>query len=80
MSDFVTSLIRTWVPVGVGLVVGWVVSTGLLDVSAEDQAKVTAWAVSAATALYYAGVRALERKWPWFGNLLGKATEPRYPG
>jgi hydrogenase/urease accessory protein HupE len=78
MSNVFVSLIRTWVPVAVGAIIGWVLSLGIFDVSAEDQAKVTATAVAAAIALYHGLVRYLERKWPVFGWLLGSAKQPEY--
>ena len=78
MNNVLVSLIRTWVPVGVGTVIGWVLSLGILDVSAEDQAEVTAVAVAAAISLYHALVRLVERKVPWVGWFLGVAKQPEY--
>lgn len=78
MSNVFVSLIRTWVPVAVGAVIGWFLSLGIFDVSAEDQAKVTAAAVSGAIVAYHGLVRFLERKWPWFGVFLGSAKQPEY--
>jgi hypothetical protein len=78
MSDLGLSVIRTWVPIGVGFVIGWVVSFGLIDVSAADQAGVTAWCIAAATAIYYLGVRWAETKVPQLGWLLGVPRQPAY--
>jgi hypothetical protein len=78
MSNFLVSLIRTWVPVGVGSVFGWLLSLDVFNVSAEDQAEVTAAVVAGSIALYFAGVRIVERKWPKVGWLLGVAKQPEY--
>jgi hypothetical protein len=78
VSDLGLSVIRTWVPIGVGFVIGWVVSFGLFDVSAADQAGVTAWCIAGATALYYVAVRWAETKWPQVGWLLGVPRTPAY--
>jgi len=79
MNDFLVSLIRTWVPVGVGLVIAWVVRNTGLGIDEDTSAQVTAVAVSVATALYYLVVRTLETRWPAFGWLLGVKRAPSYP-
>ena len=77
MSDFVTSLIRTWVPAGVAAGVTYVVTLGVeFDPAAETQ--IAAAAVLVVTAVYYGVVRALENRWPAFGYLLGVAKAPTY--
>lgn len=78
MSNYLVSLIRTGVPILVGTIFGYITSLGWFDVSAEDQAKVTSLVVGAAIAVYYAGVRKLEQKWPIFGVLLGSTQQPEY--
>lgn len=78
MSAYVVSLIRTWSPLVVGLVVSWLASFGVqLDGSAE--AALAAGITALAGGLWYAGVRALESRWPWLGLLLGAAKAPVYP-
>ncbi|MBX6382010.1 MAG: hypothetical protein IRZ07_03400 [Microbispora sp.] len=79
MNDYVISLIRTWVPVGVGLVITWLARE--LGVVLDDDTTATAATVAVAvvTAVYYAAARALESRWPALGVLLGAAKTPAYP-
>lgn len=72
MSDFVTSLVRTWVPV----VIGYLVALGVLptDLSDEATAAFTAIIIGA----YYLLIRALETRFPWIGWLLGAPKTPTY--
>ncbi len=74
LSDFVVSLVRTGVPLGVG----WLIGVGLLPQSASDTATITFTALI--TAGYYLLVRLLEQLWPKFGWLLGSPRKPAYPG
>lgn len=78
MNDFVTSLIRTYAPLAVGAVAGWVLATFGFEVPKEQVAEVTALAIAGATAVYYAGARLLEKRWPALGWLLGRPAQPRY--
>ena len=79
MSTFVTSLIRTIVPLCVGALAAWLLQIGI---GLPD----TAFAALEATltvglgAAYYAGVRWLEQRWPAAGWLLGAAAQPVYAG
>jgi hypothetical protein len=81
MTEFVLSLIRTWVPIGVGALIAWLASIGI---DAGDQASVglTVAGTAIITGLYYLIVRTLESRFPWFGVLLGAPRTPaRYtPG
>lgn len=72
MSDFIVSLVRTWVPIGVG----YVVSLGILPDDLSDEA--TAAATAGIIALYYALARLLESKFPKLGFLLGVPKTPTY--
>lgn len=72
MNDLVTSLIRTYV----GLGIGWLVSIGVLPDSLTDQAATAATA--GVIAGYYLLARLLERKWSFFGYLLGVPKTPTY--
>ena len=77
MNDWITSLIRTWVPTAVGIVVAFLVAQGVdLDQAAELQ--LSGGLVAVVTGVYYAVVRAAENKWPAFGYLLGVAKAPTY--
>jgi uncharacterized membrane protein (DUF441 family) len=77
MSDFFVSLIRTWVPVGVGAVVAWLLTRGVV-VDPETQAGVVIALTGVTQAVYYALARLLEKKWPVFGVLLGTRNTPTY--
>jgi hypothetical protein len=74
LSDFITSQIRTWVPVAIGALISW----GVLP---EDMSESAALAATAAViGVYYLVVRVLEEKvHPFFGWLLGKATPEGTP-
>jgi hypothetical protein len=73
-SDLGTSVVRTIVPIVVGLVVALAAKAGLHLTSAS----VTPIIASGVGAAYYAAVRLLEQKWPALGVLLGSATQPVY--
>lgn len=77
-SDYLTSLIRTWVPVIVGSVLAWLAAkTGIvLDENASGQVvlAVSAFFIGA----YYGLVRWLEPRFPWLGWLLGSPKQPGY--
>lgn len=75
-SGYVTSVIRTAVPYLIGLIVSWLISLGL-PASVKDAA--TAILTFVIGTIYYLGVRALEKKWPKLGWLLGSPTAPTYP-
>lgn len=78
MSQFVIALIRTIVPAVVGTVFAWLASVGLA-LDAETQALLILALVAAFTGLYYAGVTAAAKRWPWFQWLLGVGRTPEYP-
>ena len=74
LSDYAVSLIRTWVPMLVGLLATWLLSLGIeFDSTALELAL-----VSLISGVYYAAVRWLEGKVPWLGVLLGVKSEPTY--
>lgn len=77
MSNTVVSLIRTYVPLGVAVLVGWLASLGVA-VSDDAQSALVMGIGALAAALYYAGVRLAEKRWPWVGLLLGAAKAPTY--
>lgn len=75
MSDYLVSLIRTWVPVAVGVAITWLGAQLGVDIdSTEAAAAVTGVVV----AVYYAVARILEDRWPQLGLLLGRASVPAY--
>lgn len=75
MNDLVVSLIRTYVPIAVGVALSALATIGVTGVDSDA-------AVSAVTGLtiglYYALARALERKSPKAGVLLGHKAAPTY--
>ena len=78
MSDQFVSLIRTWVPIVVGSLISWLASLGL-DVGAQANTGLTIFLTALVIAVYYALVRALEKKWPVVGRfLLGSSRVPEY--
>ena len=78
MSDQFVSLIRTLVPIVVGSLISWLASLGL-DVGAQANTGLTIFLTALVNAVYYALVRALEKKWPVVGRfLLGSSRVPEY--
>lgn len=78
MSNFIIAVIRTVIPI----VAGWVVAlltAANIPVEAEVQAGLIVSLSAIVSSLYYALVAWLERKWSWFGWLLGIARNPIYP-
>lgn len=68
------SIIRTFVPVVVGVIVGQAARIGFdLDAGA-----VTAIVTVVVATVYHAAVRWLETRWPGLGVLLGWAKAPSY--
>lgn len=76
LKDYFASLVRTAVPAAVGLLVAYLAAhhAGQLV-----PAGATPYLTAAAGTLYYAIVRAAERKWPKVGWLLGLPVAPVYP-
>lgn len=79
MNDFVTSLIRTNVPIVVGALVAWLVSVGI-EVPEGSETPLVVGVTALSIAVYYSAVRWLEARWPAFGYLLGTKAEPKYRG
>jgi len=77
MSDTLVSLIRTYVPVVVGAFVSWLLTLGI-EIDAAAQTGLVTGLTAVVTAAYYTIVRLLEKRWPWFGVLLGTTKQPTY--
>lgn len=77
MSDFLLSLIRTYVPIAVGGVLGYLTAKGI-NIPEEVQVQASIALTGLITALYYGIVRALETRWPKIGVLLGSTKTPEY--
>jgi hypothetical protein len=75
VNTLALSIIRTYVPIGVGALVSWFLTIGL-DIDADGQAGLIVFLTGLSQAVYYAAVRALETRWPGVGVLLGAAKTP----
>lgn len=78
LTNYVTSLIRTWVPIGVGLLVAFLATHFHVVLSTKTSDALVAVVTAAAGALYYSVVRLLEERFPQLGWLLGKPARPHY--
>lgn len=78
MSDLLLSYIRTFVPIAVGAALTWLGTSFGIVLPEEMSAQAAILATGAVVALYYLIVRALEKRWPFFGALLGAKREPAY--
>ena len=76
MNDYIVSMIRTWVPVGVGAFLTWL-STAL-EITDIDTATAATVATGIVISVYYGLVRIAEKRWPQIGILLGKKQAPHY--
>jgi hypothetical protein len=77
VSDLAVSLIRTWVPIGVGALLGWVATAGHVVVPPGASATAGAVAAGLCAAAYYGLARLLERTagtqvWPRVARALGR--------
>jgi hypothetical protein len=82
VNDFVTSLIRTYVPIGVGAVLTWLATTLHVIVPDDASAGLTLFIGAVLTAVYYLLARAVEKAWPGLGKVLvglGIGKAPQYP-
>lgn len=77
MNSFVTSLIRTYVPIAVGAVVSLLLAKGI-ELDPSTQAGLIVALTGVSQAVYYFLARVLERKFPQFSFLLGSSAQPRY--
>lgn len=79
MNNFVTSQIRTYVPIAVGSVFSWLLLNYGLNLDREIVTQVSALLTAGIIALYYLLARTLERRWPQVGKwLLGSGQQPVY--
>lgn len=77
MTNFVTSLIRTYVPIIVGAIVSYLLTLGI-ELDADSQAGLIVAMTGILQAIYYFIARILEKKFPQFGVLLGSTAKPLY--
>jgi hypothetical protein len=79
-QDYIIAQVRTYVPVGVGALLTWLLSLGI-NLGAEAQVGLIAFGTALITAAYYTAASALQRKWPMTGRfLLGSKQAPTYVG
>lgn len=78
MTNFLVSLIRTWVPIGVGSLISFLVVNYGLVVDENLTAQLAAGLTGLIIAGYYLLARLLERKFPQLGVLLGSTQKPVY--
>jgi len=75
VGDYLVSVIRTVVPYAVGTGLVWLADKTGLTIPDEPAKTIVTGLVAAG---YYAAVRALEARWPFFGVLLGYKAAPEY--
>lgn len=77
MNSFVTSLIRTYVPIIVGGLVSFLVAQDI-QLDPNTQAGLIVALTGILQAVYYFAARVLERKFPQLSFLLGSSAQPKY--
>lgn len=78
VTDYVIAQIRTYVPIGAGAFITWLLSLGI-DVGAQAQVGLITFGTALVTGLYYTAASALQKKWPILGRvLLGSKKVPTY--
>lgn len=77
VSNFVRSLIRTYVPLIVGMVAAFFTARGV-ELSADTQAGLVVGLTGLFSATYYLLVRLVAQKWPALEVLLGSSAQPVY--
>ena len=79
LNDYLISVIRTLVPAAVAAGLTWLgIRLGVV-LDADTSASLAVATTALVLAGYYSGIRALERRCPWFGVLLGHRQQPKYP-
>lgn len=76
MNALALSLIRTWVPIGVGALASWLLVTFSLELDARTQTGMIVALTGLLQAIYYGLVRVLETRYPGVGALLGWSKSP----
>ena len=77
MSNFIIAIVRTVIPIIVGWVVGLLAAINI-PIEPDVQAGLVLSLSTLTASLYYLLVAWLERRWRWFGWLLGVARNPVY--
>lgn len=77
MQNIATSAVRSLVPYAIGAVVAWLTQKGV-HVPPSAVASATAALTFVVGTVYYVAVRALEKRYPQAGILLGIPKPPTY--
>lgn len=77
LSDRIIQAIRTYVPIGVGAALTWLITLGI-ELDSEPQTALITGITALCIAAYWALVTALAKRWPWVGWLLGSPKTPSY--
>lgn len=81
VRDQLASLIRTYVPIGVGFVLALLARKYDVILDDASSAALTSGVAALVSAVFYGVVRILESRWKPVGWLLGLAVRPQYePG
>lgn len=75
--QWILSLWRTVVPIGVGGALGWLSSRGI-TIEGLTESQISGGATMLGGGLYYGIARALEQRYPLLGVLLGSTKQPAY--
>lgn len=78
ISDIFPSLIRTYVPIGVGVVLTWIAIHFNVVVDQQTQLGIIGLVTGVLSAVYYTIARLLEKQNASFGVLLGLTKQPVY--
>lgn len=78
MNDYVKSHIRTFTPIVVGYAATWLAANANIIISDSTSLSIAGAFGGALIAGYYATIRGLGRKWPFFERLLGAQAQPSY--
>jgi hypothetical protein len=81
MNSYITSLIRTWVPIAIGAVITWLATNYDILVPEDASSSLVVGVTALLIGAYYAVARLLEKRFPWLGKLLvglGAGSEPAY--
>ncbi|GAA4176619.1 hypothetical protein [Gryllotalpicola koreensis] len=78
-TDFVASLIRTYVPILAGLILSWLATVHLpIRIEGIPQGVMESALTAVLAGIWYLIVRALETRWPKLGVFLGVPKAPAY--
>jgi hypothetical protein len=78
VRDQLASLIRTWVPIGVGFLLALLARKLDIVLDEGSSAALTSGIAALVSAVFYGVVRILESRWKPVGWLLGLAVRPQY--